>query len=168
MALYTDLDLQDSVKEQLFRYTFVEFCFISFAFLLFELKRLLHRCKLGMWEKKYCTGMEKLKALIEGPLQNGIPISDILDKTTSILRKPLLVTSGCSNYCGDIPCLFSDTEDDLAPLCLCWPTGRWWQRYLVGVSQQASSSLVFLPQLTKMTRFPLSRRGWRASESIWA
>lgn len=72
-----------------------------------------------MWEKKCCTGMEKLKALIEGPLQNGIPISDILDKTRSILRKPLLVTSGCSNYCGDIPCLFSDTEDDLAPLCLC-------------------------------------------------
>lgn len=70
---------------------------------------------LGM---KCCTGMEKLKALIEGHLQNGTPISDILDKTRSILRKPLLINTGYSKYSRDIPRLFLDTEDDLAPLCL--------------------------------------------------
>lgn len=72
-----------------------------------------------MLEKKCCTRMEKLKALIEGHLQNGIPVSDILDKTKSILRKPLLVNSSYSKYSRDILGLFPDSEDDLAPLCLC-------------------------------------------------
>lgn len=71
-----------------------------------------------MLEKKCCTGMEKLKALIEGHLQDGIPISDILDKTKSIMRKSLLMNSGYSKYSRDILRLFPDTEDDLAPLCL--------------------------------------------------
>lgn len=72
-----------------------------------------------MLEKKFCTGMEKLKALIGDHLQNGIPISVILDKTKYILalRKALLLNNGYSKYSRDILCLFTDTEDDLAPLC---------------------------------------------------
>lgn len=70
-------------------------------------------------EQKCCTGMEKLKAGIEGHLQNGTPVSDILHKTKSILRKPLLTGGGYSRFSADVPCVFPDTEDDSAPLCLC-------------------------------------------------
>ncbi|TDH14350.1 hypothetical protein EPR50_G00035480 [Perca flavescens] len=95
MALYADLALQDSVKEQLFR------------------------CKLHMLERKCSTGVEKLKALIGEHLQNGIPVSDILEKTKSLLtlRKALLSHNGYSKYSRDILRLFPEEEDDLAPLC---------------------------------------------------
>ncbi|KAM9757950.1 uncharacterized protein ACNS7B_005066 [Menidia menidia] len=95
MALYTDLALQDTVKEELFR------------------------CKLHMLERKCCTGVEKLKALVEEHLQNGFPISDMLEKTKSLLtlRKVLLSHSGYSKYSRDILRLFPDGEEDVAPLC---------------------------------------------------
>ncbi|KAI3369781.1 hypothetical protein L3Q82_024611 [Scortum barcoo] len=95
MALYADLAIQDSVKEQLFR------------------------CKLHVLERKCCTGVEKLKALIGEHLQNGIPVSDILEKTKSLLtlRKALLTHNGYSKYSRDILRLFPEAEEDLAPLC---------------------------------------------------
>ncbi|KAG7226713.1 hypothetical protein INR49_014061 [Caranx melampygus] len=95
MAPYADLALQDTVKEQLFR------------------------CKLHMLERKCCTGVEKLKALIGEHLHNGIPMADILEKTKSFLtlRKALLSHSGYSKYSRDILRLFPDAEDDVAPLC---------------------------------------------------
>ncbi|CAG5978243.1 unnamed protein product [Menidia menidia] len=95
MALYTDLALQDTVKEELFR------------------------CKLHMLERKCCTGVEKLKALVEEHLQNGFPISDMLEKTKSLLtlRKVLLSHSGYSKYSRDILRLFPNGEEDVAPLC---------------------------------------------------
>lgn len=71
-----------------------------------------------MLEKKCCTGMEKLKALIEGGLQNGIPVSEILDRSKSILRKALLVNSSSSTYSRDLPRLCPGSQDDLAPLGL--------------------------------------------------
>ncbi|KAM3620952.1 uncharacterized protein V6R79_004008 [Siganus canaliculatus] len=95
MALYSDLALQDTVKEQLFR------------------------CKLHMLERKCCTGVEKLKALIAEHLQSGIPVSDIVEKTKSLLtlKKALLSHNGYSKYSRDILRLFPDAEEDLAPLC---------------------------------------------------
>ncbi|KAK5622712.1 hypothetical protein CRENBAI_025695 [Crenichthys baileyi] len=95
MALYTDLALQDTMKEELFR------------------------CKLHSLERKCCTGVEKLKALIEAHLQNGFPVSDILEKTKSFLtlRKALLSHNGYSKYSRDILRLFPDAEDDVTPLC---------------------------------------------------
>ncbi|CAK6960929.1 hypothetical protein EPR50_G00035480 [Scomber scombrus] len=95
MALYADLALQDTMKEQLFR------------------------CKLNMLERKCSIGVEKLKALIEEHIQNGISVSDILEKTKSLLtlRKALLSHNGYSKYSRDILRLFPDAEDDLAPLC---------------------------------------------------
>ncbi|KAG7494819.1 hypothetical protein JOB18_038283 [Solea senegalensis] len=95
MALYADLALQDSVKEQLFR------------------------CKLHMLERKCCTGVEKLKALLGEHLQSGIPLSELLEKTKSFLtlKKALLSHSGYSKYSRDILRLFPDMEEDLAPLC---------------------------------------------------
>lgn len=73
-----------------------------------------------MLEKKCCTGVEKLKALIGEHLQNGIPVSDLLDKTVSFLtlRKALLSHNGYSKYSRDILRLFPDSEDDVEPLCL--------------------------------------------------
>lgn len=72
-----------------------------------------------MLEKKCCTGVEKLRALIGEHLQNGIPVAEILEKTKSLLtlRKALLTHSGYSKYSRDILRLFPDAEDDLAPLC---------------------------------------------------
>lgn len=72
-----------------------------------------------MLEKKCCTGVEKLRALIEEHLQNGSPVADILEKTKSFLtlRKALLSHSGYSKYSRDILRLFPDAEEDLAPLC---------------------------------------------------
>ncbi|KAF7662303.1 hypothetical protein LDENG_00238820 [Lucifuga dentata] len=95
MASYLDLDLQESMKEQLFR------------------------CKLHMLERKCCNGVEKLKALIGEHLQNGIPVSDILEKTMSFLtlRRALLSHNGYSKYSRDILRLFPDSEKDVAPLC---------------------------------------------------
>ncbi len=77
------------------------------------------RCKLNMLERKCCTGVEKLKALIGEHLQNGLPVSDILEKTKSLLtlRKALLSHTGYSKYSRDILRLFPDAEEDLAPLC---------------------------------------------------
>lgn len=72
-----------------------------------------------MLEKKCCTGMEKLKALLEGYLLSRIPLSDILDKSKSTLRKPMLTGSGSSKYVRDLARLFPDAEDDSAPLYLC-------------------------------------------------
>uniref|UniRef100_A0A3B4Y946 Si:ch73-21g5.7 n=1 Tax=Seriola lalandi dorsalis TaxID=1841481 RepID=A0A3B4Y946_SERLL len=76
-------------------------------------------CKLHMLERKCSTGVEKLKALIEEHLHNGIPVSDILEKTKSFLtlRKALLSHSGYSKYSRDILRLFPDAEEDVAPLC---------------------------------------------------
>ncbi|KAM8914062.1 uncharacterized protein AB9W97_007662 [Spinachia spinachia] len=95
MALYADLALQDSVKEQLFR------------------------CKLHVLERKCSGGVEKLKALIGERLHNGIPVGDILEKTKSLLtlKKVLLSLGGYSKYSRDILRLFPDEEEDLAPLC---------------------------------------------------
>ncbi|XP_070706313.1 uncharacterized protein [Pempheris klunzingeri] len=95
MAQYLDLALQDSVKEQLFR------------------------CKLNLLERKCSSGVEKLKALIGEHLHNGIPVSELLDKTMSFLtlRKALLSHSGYSKYSRDILRLFPDAEEDVAPLC---------------------------------------------------
>ncbi|KAM7005336.1 uncharacterized protein LKV04_002103 [Tautogolabrus adspersus] len=95
MSLYADLALQDSVKEQLFR------------------------CKLSMLEKKCSTALEKVKALIGEHLQNGIPVTELLEKTKSLctLRKALLTHNGYSKYSRDILRLFPDAEEDLAPLC---------------------------------------------------
>ncbi|XP_070759472.1 uncharacterized protein [Enoplosus armatus] len=95
MAQYLDLVLQDSVKDQLFK------------------------CKLHLLERKCCSGVEKLKALIGEHLQNGTPVSDLLDKTMSFLtlRKAVLSHSGYSKYSRDILRLFPDAEKDVAPLC---------------------------------------------------
>lgn len=72
-----------------------------------------------MLEKKCSSALEKLKALIGEHLQNGIPVSDLLEKTKSLLtlRKALLTHNGYSKYSRDILRLFPDQEDDLAPLC---------------------------------------------------
>lgn len=72
-----------------------------------------------MLEKKCCTGMEKLKALIAEHLQNGLPVGEILEKTKSLLtlRRALLTHSGYSKYSRDILRLFPEAEDDVAPLC---------------------------------------------------
>ncbi|XP_071752123.1 uncharacterized protein LOC139909084 [Centroberyx gerrardi] len=96
MSSYLDLAIQDSVKEQLFR------------------------CKLHMLERKCSSGVEKLKALIGEHLQNGIPASDILEKTVSFftLRKALLSHNGYSKYSREILRLFPASEEDVAPLCL--------------------------------------------------
>lgn len=77
------------------------------------------RCKLNMLERKCSTGVEKLKALIEEHLQNGLPVADILEKTKSFLtlRKALLSHNGYSKYARDILRLFPDAEEDVAPLC---------------------------------------------------
>ncbi|KAK2915413.1 hypothetical protein Q8A73_006007 [Channa argus] len=95
MALYADLTLQDSMKEQLFR------------------------CKLHSLERKCCIGVEKLKSLIGEHLHNGIPVLDIVEKTKSLLtlKKALLSHNGYSKYSRDILRLFPDAEDDVAPLC---------------------------------------------------
>lgn len=72
-----------------------------------------------MLERKCSIGVEKLKALIEEHMQNGISVSDIVEKTKSLLtlRKALLSHNGYSKYSRDILRLFPDAEDDLAPLC---------------------------------------------------
>ncbi|XP_074508070.1 uncharacterized protein LOC141777574 [Sebastes fasciatus] len=95
MAQYLDLDLQDTLKEQLFR------------------------CKLHLLERKCSSGVEKLKALIGEHLQNGTPVLDLVDRTVSFLtlRKALLSHSGYSKYSRDILRLFPDAEEDVAPLC---------------------------------------------------
>ncbi|TNN35848.1 hypothetical protein EYF80_053996 [Liparis tanakae] len=95
MALYADLALQDSVKEQLFR------------------------CKLHMLERKCSSAVEKLKALIGEHLQSGIPVADMVEKTKALLtlKRALLSHNGYSKYSRDILRLFPDEEEDLAPLC---------------------------------------------------
>ncbi|KAM8868683.1 uncharacterized protein ACB058_006247 [Synchiropus picturatus] len=95
MSLYSDLSLQDSMKDQLFRH------------------------KLQMLERKCTSGLEKIKSLIEEHVQNGLPVADLLDKTKSFLtlRKTLLSHDGYSKYSRDILRLFPDAEEDLAPLC---------------------------------------------------
>lgn len=72
-----------------------------------------------MLEKKCCTGVEKLRALLAEHLPNGIPVSDLLEKTKAFLtlRKALLSHSGYSKYSRDLLRLFPDAEEDLAPLC---------------------------------------------------
>lgn len=95
-------------------------CLLSIKFLYTKLNDFVSlRCKLHMLERKCSTGVEKLKALIGEHLQNGIPVSDILEKTKSLLtlRKALLSHNGYSKYSRDILRLFPEEEDDLAPLC---------------------------------------------------
>lgn len=72
-----------------------------------------------MLERKCTVGVEKLKALLAEHLQNGIPVSELLEKTLSFLtlRKALLSHNGYSKYSRDILRLFPDAEDDVAPLC---------------------------------------------------
>ncbi|AWP02185.1 Hypothetical protein SMAX5B_016421 [Scophthalmus maximus] len=101
MSLYADLALQDSVKEQLFR------------------------CKLHMLERKCCSGVEKLKALVGEHLHAGagggtVPLAELLERTKSFLtlRRVLLSHDGYSRYSRDILRLLPDAEDDVAPLCL--------------------------------------------------
>lgn len=134
MALYTDLALQDSVKEQLFRWAkayhpnchLERYVFIPLSSSYSIDRHIVNnpdfvflRCKLHTLEKKCCTGVEKLRALIGEHLQNGIPVSEILEKTKSFLtlRKALLSHNGYSKYSRDILRLFPDAEEDLAPLC---------------------------------------------------
>ena len=73
-----------------------------------------------MLERRCSIGVEKLKAILAEHLQNGIPTSDLLEKTASFftLRKALLSHNGYSKCSRDILRLFPDSEDDLAPLCL--------------------------------------------------
>ncbi|KAK7913438.1 hypothetical protein WMY93_013649 [Mugilogobius chulae] len=92
----SDLDLQDSIKEQLFG------------------------CKLHTLEKKCCSKLDKLKALLEQHTQTGLSLSELLDKTLSLftLRKTILLHNGYSKYSRDILRLFPDAEEDLCPLLL--------------------------------------------------
>lgn len=89
---------------------------LGFSSLTFALP---FRFKLYVLEKKCFTGMEKLKVRFGDYQQDGIPISHILVKTKSILtpRKPLPMNNGYSKCSRYILSLFTDTEEDLAPLC---------------------------------------------------
>lgn len=116
-----------------------------------------------MLEKKCFTGMEKLKVRFGDHLQDGISISHILDKTKSILtlRKPLLLNNGYSKCSRYISCLFTDTEEDLVPLCstnrkVLW--GLWKALLHVDVSHiwSVKTSL----QLTIMTWSPQQDGAW--------
>lgn len=96
MAPYSDMDLQGTIKEQLFR------------------------CKLHMLERKCSTGVEKLRVLIGEHLHNGIPASDILEKTVSFftVRKALLSHNGYSRCTREFLRLSSTPDEDVVPLCL--------------------------------------------------
>ena len=77
-----------------------------------------------MLERRCSIGVEKLKAILAEHLHNGIPTSDLLEKTASFftLRKALLSYNGYSKCSRDILRLFPGSEDNLAPLCLQqWP-----------------------------------------------
>ena len=71
-----------------------------------------------MLERKCSTGVEKLRVLIGEHLQNGIPASDLLEKTLSFftLRKTLLSHNGYSKCSRDILRLFPTSDEDVEPL----------------------------------------------------
>ncbi|CAL8383504.1 unnamed protein product [Boreogadus saida] len=96
MAPYSELVLQHTIKEQQIR------------------------CRLHMLERKCSTGVEKLRVLIGGHLQNGIPAADILEKTVSFftVRKALLSHNGYSRCTREFLRLSSASDEDVAPLCL--------------------------------------------------
>lgn len=77
-------------------------------------------CKLHLLERRCCGQVEKLKALIGEHMQNGTPVSYLLEKTVSFLtlRRTLLSPSGYSKYSRDILRLFPDAEEDVALLCV--------------------------------------------------
>ncbi|XP_077428350.1 uncharacterized protein LOC144055954 [Vanacampus margaritifer] len=96
MSLYADLELQDSIKEQLFR------------------------CKLHTLERKCSGGVEKLRTLLEElVLQGGLPLAELLEKTKCFLtlRRTLLSHQGYSKPARELLRLFPDADEDLAPLC---------------------------------------------------
>lgn len=83
------------------------------------------RCTLHMLERKCSNGIEKLKVIIGEHLQNGIPTSDILERTVSFftLKKALLLHNGYSKCSREILRLFPTSEEDVASLCL-WTMTR--------------------------------------------
>ncbi|XP_068170411.1 uncharacterized protein si:ch211-193l2.6 [Antennarius striatus] len=91
MSPYADLHLQDSVKEQLFRW------------------------KLHTLDRKCCSGVEKLRAVMEAHLQGGVSVQDLLEKTRSFIT--LLSPGGYSRTSRDLLRLSPHPEEDLTPLC---------------------------------------------------
>lgn len=76
------------------------------------------RCKLHTLERKSTPGVEKLRAVLGEHLQNGVLVSELLEKTLSFfsLRKAPLSHNGFSKYSRDILHLFPDAEDDVTPV----------------------------------------------------
>ncbi|KAL6464928.1 hypothetical protein MHYP_G00272450 [Metynnis hypsauchen] len=77
------------------------------------------RCKLHSLERKCFSKVEKLKSTLEEHLHNGIPTSDLLEKTVSFftMKKTMVFPSGYSRCTRDILRLFPSPTEDVAPLC---------------------------------------------------
>ncbi|XP_076879389.1 uncharacterized protein LOC143527897 [Brachyhypopomus gauderio] len=75
------------------------------------------RCKLHNLERKCFSKVEKLKSSLEH-LHNGIPTSDLLEKTVSFftLKKAFIFPNGYSRCIRDILQLVSSTTEDITPL----------------------------------------------------
>ncbi|KAF5899189.1 S-isoprenylcysteine O-methyltransferase [Clarias magur] len=76
------------------------------------------RCKLHSLERKCFSKVEKLKSSLEEHLHNGIPTSDLLEKTVSFftMRKALVFHNGYSRCTRDILRLCPSPTEDVTPL----------------------------------------------------
>ncbi|KAG5838633.1 hypothetical protein ANANG_G00225680 [Anguilla anguilla] len=76
-------------------------------------------CKIMSFERKCCSGVERLRAALEGHLQSGVPSLDLWEKTLSFFtpRKAILSHNGYSRGARDVLRLFPSAEEDLLPLC---------------------------------------------------
>ncbi|NP_001347484.1 uncharacterized protein LOC561947 [Danio rerio] len=77
------------------------------------------RCKLHSLERKCFSKVEKLKSSFEDHLlHQGVPASDILDKTVSFFssKKALIFPSGYSRCSREILRLSPSADQDVTPL----------------------------------------------------
>ncbi|KAI5623024.1 hypothetical protein C0J50_17531, partial [Silurus asotus] len=75
-------------------------------------------CKLHSLERKCFSKVEKLKSSLEEHLHNGIPTSDLLEKTVSFfnMKKALVFHNGYSRSTRDILRRCPSPTEDVTPL----------------------------------------------------
>ncbi|KAI5093356.1 hypothetical protein C0J45_16494, partial [Silurus meridionalis] len=75
-------------------------------------------CKLHSLERKCFSKVEKLKSSLEEHLHNGIPTSDLLEKTVSFftMKKALVFHNGYSRCTRDILRRCPSPTEDVTPL----------------------------------------------------
>ncbi|KAG9260217.1 hypothetical protein AMEX_G26449 [Astyanax mexicanus] len=76
------------------------------------------RCKLHSLERKCFSKVEKLKLTLEEHLQNGIPASDLLEKTVSFfaMKKAVVFPGGYSRCTRDVLRMCPSPTEDVEPL----------------------------------------------------